>query len=53
MKALGLIDDEGIEETRAELKAEVDEAVNRAWSAADPEPESALLHLYAEGGSGG
>ena len=28
--------------------AEVDAAVERAWNAADPEPESALLHVYAE-----
>ena len=43
-----------IEGTRVELKAEVDAEVTRAWEAPDPEPESALLHLYAEpGGSGG
>ena len=52
LKELGLIDDDGIEQTRSELKAEVDQAVDRAWNAADPEPESALLHLYGEGGSG-
>jgi 2-oxoisovalerate dehydrogenase E1 component alpha subunit len=48
LKEIGLIDDDGIAQTRDELKAEVDEAVNQAWSAPDPEPESALLHVYAE-----
>jgi len=43
-----LIDDDGIEKLRADLKAEVDEAVDRAWNAPDPDPESATLHLYAD-----
>jgi len=50
LKELGLVDDDGIEQTRADLKAEVDAEVQRAWEAPDPEPESALLHLYAEDG---
>jgi len=48
LKELGLLDDDGIERTRTELKAEVDEAVDKAWNAPDPEPESALLHVYGE-----
>jgi 2-oxoisovalerate dehydrogenase E1 component subunit alpha len=48
LKELGLIDDEGLESTRAELKEQVDAAVARAWEAPDPEPASALLHLYGE-----
>jgi 2-oxoisovalerate dehydrogenase E1 component alpha subunit len=50
LKELGLLDDEGVESTRAELKEEVDQAVSRAWGAPDPEPESALLHLFGESG---
>ena len=48
LKEAGLIDDDGIESTRVELKAEVDQAVDDAWNAADPEPESALRHVFAE-----
>jgi 2-oxoisovalerate dehydrogenase E1 component alpha subunit len=45
----GLIDDEGIESLRKELKDEVDRAVDEAWNAPDAEPESALRHVFAEG----
>ncbi|HEX2030891.1 MAG TPA: thiamine pyrophosphate-dependent dehydrogenase E1 component subunit alpha [Actinomycetota bacterium] len=48
LKDVGLIDDDGIESLRAELKAEVDAAVDEAWNAADPDPESALRHVFAE-----
>src|SRR5947208_12189456 len=48
LKDLGLIDDDGAEKTRTDLKAEVDEAVDKAWNAPDPEPESALLNLFAD-----
>ena len=51
LKELGLLDDEAAEKTRADLKAEVDAEVQRAWEAPDPEPESALLHLYGESSS--
>jgi 2-oxoisovalerate dehydrogenase E1 component alpha subunit len=50
LKELGLLDDDGVESTRAELKEQVDQAVTRAWEAPDPEPESALLHVFGEGG---
>jgi TPP-dependent pyruvate/acetoin dehydrogenase alpha subunit len=36
------------DEIRAELKADVDQEVDRAWNAPDPEPESALLHVFAD-----
>jgi 2-oxoisovalerate dehydrogenase E1 component alpha subunit len=49
MKQAGLIDDDGVESLRVELKAEVDAAVEEAWNAADPEPESAMRHVFAEG----
>jgi len=50
LKQLGLLDDEREEGIRAEIKAEVDREADLAWAAADPEPESALRHLFAEDG---
>jgi 2-oxoisovalerate dehydrogenase E1 component alpha subunit len=49
LKEIGLLDDERIEALRTELKAEVDAAVDEAWNAPDPEPETALGHVFAEG----
>ena len=49
LKERSLIDDPGIEALRAEAKAEVDTEADAAWSAPDPEPESALRHVFAEG----
>ena len=48
LKQVGLTDDEKIESLRVELKAEVDRAVDEAWNAADPEPETAVRHVFAE-----
>lgn len=53
LKELGLLDDDAVEQTRAELKETVDAAVDEAWEAADPEPESALRHVWAEDGETG
>jgi 2-oxoisovalerate dehydrogenase E1 component alpha subunit len=50
LKGLGLMDDERIEALRTEQKALVDQEVDRAWNAPDPDPESALLHVFAEAG---
>ncbi|HEX2025340.1 MAG TPA: thiamine pyrophosphate-dependent dehydrogenase E1 component subunit alpha, partial [Actinomycetota bacterium] len=50
LKTAGLIDDDRIEAQRKELKEQVDTAVDEAWNAADPEPESALRHVFAEDG---
>ena len=36
------------EEIRTDLKAEVDQEVDRAWNAPEPDPRSALLHVYAD-----
>jgi len=52
LKELGLIDDEGLEKLRSEVKAEVDADVDVAWSASDPDPESALQHVFASEGQG-
>jgi 2-oxoisovalerate dehydrogenase E1 component alpha subunit len=48
LKQAGLIDDDGIESLRVELKEEVDAAVEEAWNAPDPEPGTAVRHVFAE-----
>jgi 2-oxoisovalerate dehydrogenase E1 component alpha subunit len=50
LKGAGLIDDERIESTRVELKEQVDIAVDEAWNAADPDPSTVGLHVFAEEG---
>ncbi len=44
----GLIDEAGIDELRASVKAEIEEALAAAWETPDPEPASAMLHVFAE-----
>jgi 2-oxoisovalerate dehydrogenase E1 component alpha subunit len=48
VKQAGLIDDDKIEALRKELKDEVDAAADEAWNAPDPEPDTALRHVFAE-----
>jgi 2-oxoisovalerate dehydrogenase E1 component alpha subunit len=48
LKEIGLLDDEGIESLRAEIKADVDKAVDEAWNEPDSEAESATRHVFAE-----
>ncbi|MGZ8629845.1 MAG: thiamine pyrophosphate-dependent dehydrogenase E1 component subunit alpha [Actinomycetota bacterium] len=48
LRSAGVLDDVGAEEARDRAKAEIDEALAAAWEAADPEPESALRHVFAE-----
>ena len=48
LKSHGMLDDERVESLRVEIKAEVDAQVEEAWNAADPEPESATRHVFAE-----
>jgi 2-oxoisovalerate dehydrogenase E1 component alpha subunit len=50
LKQQGLATDDKLEAQRKELKEEVDTAVDEAWNAPDPEPESALQHVFAEEG---
>jgi 2-oxoisovalerate dehydrogenase E1 component alpha subunit len=45
-----VLDDTGAEAMRSDIKAEIDEAIVAAWEAADPAPESALRHVFAEEG---
>ncbi|HEX9824802.1 MAG TPA: thiamine pyrophosphate-dependent dehydrogenase E1 component subunit alpha [Actinomycetota bacterium] len=47
---VGLLSEDKIESLRTEIKDEVDKAVQEAWDAADPEPESAARHVWAEDG---
>jgi 2-oxoisovalerate dehydrogenase E1 component alpha subunit len=48
LKNAGLLDDDKIEALRKELKEQVDTAVDEAWGAPDPQPETALRHVFAE-----
>jgi 2-oxoisovalerate dehydrogenase E1 component alpha subunit len=54
LKEQGLLDDEGLEQLRVEVKAQVDAEVDRAWNAEDPSPDSLLQHLFQDspGGDG-
>ncbi|HET9672387.1 MAG TPA: thiamine pyrophosphate-dependent enzyme, partial [Actinomycetota bacterium] len=44
----GVLDDTAEERLRAEVKEEIDEAIRTAWDAPDPDPESALRHVFRE-----
>src|SRR5437868_1018227 len=46
----GALDETAQAALRAEVKEEIDAAISSAWDAADPEPASARLHVFAEGG---
>ena len=46
----GITSEDKVEALRAELKEEVDRAVDEAWNAPDPEPETATRHVFAEEG---
>ncbi len=50
LKEKGLTDDEGIERLRGEVKGQVDAEVDAAWGAPDPEPETALEHVFGRSG---
>jgi len=46
---LGLTDVDGVQSLRADLKQQVDQEVDAAWNAPDPDPEDALKHVFADG----
>ncbi len=48
LKEQSVLDDAGLEALRAKVKDEIDEAITAAWDAPDPEPVSALRHVFAE-----
>jgi 2-oxoisovalerate dehydrogenase E1 component alpha subunit len=50
LKKWGLLTDDRAESLRAELKEEVDRAVDEAWNAPDPDAATALRHVWAEEG---
>jgi 2-oxoisovalerate dehydrogenase E1 component alpha subunit len=43
-----LLDDAAHDALRAEIKEEIDEAIRAAWDAPDPDPDSALRHVFQE-----
>jgi 2-oxoisovalerate dehydrogenase E1 component alpha subunit len=52
LKEQGVLDDEGIESLRAEVKGEVDAEVEAAWNAPDPESSTTLDHVFGSPGQG-
>jgi 2-oxoisovalerate dehydrogenase E1 component alpha subunit len=53
LRDAGVLDEAGAEEMRAAVKSEIEDALSAAWDAPDPEPESALRHVFAERPDGG
>jgi 2-oxoisovalerate dehydrogenase E1 component alpha subunit len=45
-----LLDDAKEGSLREETKEEIEEAIKAAWDAADPDPDTALLHVFQEEG---
>ncbi len=48
LKRLGLMDDTGLAALASELKTDVDEQIDAAWAAPDPDPETLLRNVFAE-----
>jgi 2-oxoisovalerate dehydrogenase E1 component alpha subunit len=44
----GVIDDDADEALRTDVKTEIESAIQAAWEAPDPGPESALRHVFEE-----
>ena len=44
----GIADDAALEAMRDEVKTDIDRQITLAWEAPDPEPASALRHVFAE-----
>ncbi len=49
LKKVGMVDEDDVESIRGELKEMVDREADEAWNAPDPDPETALRHVFAEG----
>jgi 2-oxoisovalerate dehydrogenase E1 component alpha subunit len=43
-----LLDDAADEALRAEVKEEIEDAIRAAWDAPDPDPDTALRHVFHE-----
>jgi TPP-dependent pyruvate/acetoin dehydrogenase alpha subunit len=52
LTAHAIVDDASLEQTRTEVKTEVDRQIDEAWNAADPEPDTLLRHVFFEGPEG-
>ena len=52
LKGAGVMDDPAIEAVWAETKPKVDEQIDQAWNAADPDPETLGRHVYFEADDG-
>ena len=52
LKDAGVMDDAAIEAVWAETKPTVDEQIDQAWNAADPDPATLGRHVYFEGDDG-
>lgn len=52
LKEAGLVDDKGVEQMRREVSKEVDKAAAWANEEPDPDPSTALKHVYFEGDLG-
>jgi 2-oxoisovalerate dehydrogenase E1 component alpha subunit len=53
LREQGMLDEAAAEELRASVKNEIDEALAAAWDAPDPDPASAMRHVFAEPAGGG
>jgi len=49
LDASHVVDEPAQQELRDAVKAEVDDAIQQAWDAPDPDPATALRHVFAEG----
>ena len=49
LRKVGVLEKSAVDELAVEVKAEVDKAVDQAWSAPDPEPSSLTRHVFSEG----
>ncbi len=47
LKDHAITDDAGLDAIAADVKSEVDAQIDEAWSAADPDPETLGLHVFA------
>lgn len=45
----GLLDHDSVQSTHDLIKVEVDEAIQQAWAAPDPSPDTAMDHVFFEG----
>jgi 2-oxoisovalerate dehydrogenase E1 component alpha subunit len=52
LKDAGVMDDAAIEAVWAETKPKVDEQIDQAWNAADPDPSTLGRHVFFEGDDG-